>query len=127
MKPTIVKASAFKESLMPEGCFLYENWGVVSAGDEKVSIARARVQPGITTRAHHLKGIQEIYLITQGTGEVHVGNLEAAEVSVGDVVLIPADTSQQITNVGKTDLIFYCICTPAFEENRYLDDETRVG
>jgi mannose-6-phosphate isomerase-like protein (cupin superfamily) len=35
------------------------------------------------------------------------------------VVFIPAGVVQQITNTGSEDLVFYCICTPAFEEDRY--------
>jgi mannose-6-phosphate isomerase-like protein (cupin superfamily) len=123
MKPTIVKASALKEYLTPERCFIYENWGLVSAGDKAVSIARARVESGVTTKAHHLVGVQEIYLITGGTGKVQIGNAEPAEVGEGDTVVIPPGTSQRITNVGKTDLTFYCICTPAFTEKCYRNEE----
>jgi mannose-6-phosphate isomerase-like protein (cupin superfamily) len=119
MKPTIVRANSLKEYLTPEGCFIFENWGLVSGGDKSVSIARARVESGVTTRAHHLEGIQEIYLITQGTGKVQVGDSMPKNVGVGDLVVIPAGISQRITNIGKSDLLFYCICTPAFEEDRY--------
>lgn len=123
MKPKIVKATMLKEYLTPEQCFIYENWGLVSAGDKAVSIARARVSPGVTTKAHHLDGTQEIYLITKGQGKVQIGDLEPTEVAEGDTVVVPAGVSQRITNVGKTDLIFYCICTPAFKQNRYHDEE----
>jgi mannose-6-phosphate isomerase-like protein (cupin superfamily) len=91
-----------------------------------VSIARARVEPGVTTKAHHLEGIQEIYLILNGKGKVRIGGLGPANVTEGDVVIIPAGTSQRITNEGKTDLVFYCICTPAFTHDRYRDEETRM-
>jgi len=121
MFPKIVKDNSLKEFLTPERCFIFENWG--SADDEKVSIARARVEPGVTTKAHHLKGVQEIYLITRGRGKVQVGNLEPTEVTKGDVVIIPAGTSQRMANIGRTDLIFYCICTPRFTNECYRDDE----
>jgi len=124
MKPTIVKATSLKEYLTPEHCFIYENWGTVSGGDKKVSIARARVEPGVTTKAHHLDRVQEIYLIVKGSGKVDVAGLEPTEVAQGDTVIIPPNVSQRITNIGKTDLIFYCICTPAFTENCYHDEET---
>ncbi len=88
-QPRIVKAAALIEYLTSERCFIYENWGLVSAGDPAVSIARARVEPGVTTKAHHLDGAQEIYVITKGRGRVHVGSLEPAEVTEGDVVVIP--------------------------------------
>jgi mannose-6-phosphate isomerase-like protein (cupin superfamily) len=124
MQPRIVKANALKEHLTPERCFIYENWGEVSAGDKAVSIARARVEPGVTTKAHHLEGVQEIYLVASGRGRVQVGGLEPAEVSRGDVVTIPVGVTQWITNIGKSELVFYCVCTPAFTEECYHSDET---
>ena len=122
MLPKIIKADSLKEFLTPERCFIYENCGI-STGDMNVSIARARVEPGVTTKAHHLTGVQEIYLITQGKGKVDIAGLEPAEVNEGDVVVIPPEVSQRITNIGKTDLIFYCVCTPAFTPNCYNNDE----
>jgi mannose-6-phosphate isomerase-like protein (cupin superfamily) len=126
MKPKIVKATSLKEFLTPERCFVIENWGLVSSGDKAVSIARARVEPGVTTRAHYLEDIQEIYLITKGKGKVQIGGLEPTNVVEGDTVIIPKGTSQKITNVEKTDLVFYCICTPAFTQDYYHDEEAKM-
>jgi mannose-6-phosphate isomerase-like protein (cupin superfamily) len=123
MLPRIIKATSLKEVLTPEGCFVYENCGI-STGDSTVSIARARVEPRVTTKAHHLDGIQEIYLIVKGKGRVDIEGLESAEVVEGDIVVIPFGKSQRITNVGKMDLIFYCICTPSFTKDRYFEEET---
>jgi mannose-6-phosphate isomerase-like protein (cupin superfamily) len=123
MQPKIVKAKTLKEILTPERCYICENWGV-SMGDRQVSIACARVEPGVSTKAHHLEGVQEIYLVFEGEGIVYVGNMEPAEVCKGDVVIIPPGTSQKIANTGKSDLVFYCICTPAFTQECYRSDET---
>ena len=123
MKPKIVKAKSLSEYLTPERCFIFENWGLVSAGDKAVSIARARVEPKVTTKAHHLEGVQEIYLIAKGKVRIQIGGLEPEDVVKGGTVVIPAGTSQKITNTGKTDLIFYCICTPAFTQACYVDEE----
>ena len=120
MEPRIVKANGLKEYLTPERCFIAENY---SSTDSKVSIASAKVNPGVTTVAHHLEGVDEVYIIIEGKGIMNVGNLEPTEVNAGDVVIIPAGTSQRITNRGKTDLIFYCICTPKFTANCYCNDE----
>ena len=123
MQPTIVKGEKLKEYLTPERCFIYENCGI-STGNSQVSIARARVEPGVSTKAHHLEGVQEIYLITEGVGKVHVGSADPTDVCKGDVVIIPPGISQKIVNNGKTDLFFYCICTPAFTQECYFNDET---
>jgi mannose-6-phosphate isomerase-like protein (cupin superfamily) len=118
MQPKIVKANSPNEYLTPEHCHIAENYS-----DKGVSIARATVQPGVTTLAHHLVGIQEIYLITSGQGKVTIGGLEPTNVGVGDVVIIPPHTSQKVTNTGKTNLVFYCICTPRFTEACYVNEE----
>lgn len=121
MKPKIVKANSLKEYLTPERCYIAENWGILD--DKKVSIACATVKPAVTTKAHHLEGVQEIYIITTGTGKIYVGDLEPAKVVKGDVVVIPVGTIQRISNIGKTDLVFYCICIPAFTAKCYHNDE----
>jgi mannose-6-phosphate isomerase-like protein (cupin superfamily) len=71
---------------------------------------------------HHLKGVQEIYLITKGKGKVTIAGLDPTEVNVGDVVIIPPETSQSITNIGKNDLVFYCVCTPRFTTDCYVSE-----
>ena len=110
-------ASAAEEYLTPEGCWISEVAN--DADDPDASIARARVEPGVATEWHQLSGTIERYLITQGHGRVELGGSEPFEVAVGDVVRIPADVSQRITNVGSDDLIFYCICTPRFQFANY--------
>lgn len=108
---------AKSEFFTPEQCWILECWNVPS--DPAVSIARARVEPGITTKLHRLKNVVERYLIIEGSGVVRVGEQAPASVGPGDVVSIPAGTAQQITNSGDTDLIFYCICSPRFTPDCY--------
>jgi mannose-6-phosphate isomerase-like protein (cupin superfamily) len=57
---------------------------------------------------------------------VAFSGLEPTKVSVGDVIVIPAEASQKITNTGQTDLVFYCVCTPRFTEACYFDDEAET-
>jgi len=123
MQPKIIKAASLVENLTPERCFIYENWGLISGGDPAVSVARARVEPGVTTRLHHLTDAQEIYIIIKGEGKVQIGSIEPTKVSEGDIIVIPAGVSQRINNTGKADLVFYCVCTPAFTKERYVDEE----
>ncbi len=96
-----MKANKPFEYLTPERCYIAENFS-----DKDISIARATVKPGITTKAHHLKKIQEIYIIMAGEGKVTFSALESTNVSVGDVIVIPAEASQKITNTGNTRLGF---------------------
>lgn len=107
------------EFYTPEGCFINELSNI--AGDPEVSIARARVSPGKTTRWHRVIGTTERYVLISGEGKVEVGNLPPQRVGPGDVVLIPPNCRQRITNVGSTDLVFLAICTPRFRPEAYED------
>ena len=106
---------------MREGCHILELAN--SVDDPAVSIARARVAPGATTRWHRLHGIAERYVILGGRGRVEVGDLPPADVTVGDVVHIPSLCRQRITNVGRDELVFLAICSPRFEDSAYEDIE----
>ena len=99
-----------------ERCSILESWNDES--DRAVSIARARVKPGVTTQLHTVT-VDERYVIVEGRGAVAIGDLAAEDVRPGDVVVIPAGTPQQITNTGTVDLVFYCVCSPRFTNEAY--------
>ncbi len=100
-----------------EGCFITELSNTPE--DPVVSIAKARVLPGVTTAWHWLSGTVERYVILSGQGLVEVGEQPARQVLEGDVVIIPAKVRQRISNVGAVDLIFLAVCTPRFEMQNY--------
>jgi mannose-6-phosphate isomerase-like protein (cupin superfamily) len=122
MKETILSFNPLREFFTPEGCYILELSN--SAEDPAASIARARVAPGATTRWHRVRDIVERYLILEGTGRVEIGRLPPREVNPGDVVLIPPDCPQRITNTGRQDLIFLCLCTPRFIPEAYQELES---
>jgi len=94
-----------------------------SQEDPGLSIAQARVEPGVATRWHLLEGITERYCIQQGAGLVELGELPATEVRPGDVVIIPPGMRQRIRNTGKNDLLFLALCTPRFRPEAYQELE----
>jgi mannose-6-phosphate isomerase-like protein (cupin superfamily) len=102
---------------IPEGCLILELSN--SPDDPTVSIARARVPPGVTTRWHRLRDTAERYVILEGKGRAEVGALPPQEVGPGDVVLIPPSCRQRIANIGTGDLVFLAICSPRFEPHAY--------
>lgn len=104
-----------------ERCHINELSNTVT--DPEVSISRARVEPGVTTRWHRLDGIAERYVILDGTGRVEIGNLPPHEMGPGAVALIPPSCRQRITNTGEKGLIFLAICTPRFRQEAYEDIE----
>ena len=104
-----------------EGCYITELLN--SSIDSDVSIARARVKPGVSTAWHKLTNTTERYCILSGSGVVEVGDLPPAQVTVDDVVIIAPGQRQKITNTGKEDLLFLAICSPRFETKNYQSAE----
>jgi len=123
VKESIRREDLSTEFYTPEKCFIVELSN--SADDEGLSIARARVEPGVTTCWHRLKKTGERYYILAGIGRVEIGNLSPEYVKLGDVVIIPPMCRQRITNTGQEDLVFLALCTPTFNTDDYEEiDET---
>lgn len=109
------------EVLTDERCHILELSN--SADDPEMSIARARVEPGVTTRWHRVVDTLERYVILDGVGRMEIGDYPPQEVQAGDVVMIPPSVRQRIANIGAGDLVFLAICTPRFEPGAYEDAE----
>src|SRR4051812_9563055 len=115
--PSVKRFDGTAESYTPEKCYIVELSNTPE--DPDVSIARARVEPGVTTAWHRVSGTTERYVILEGKGCVEVGALAPREVGPGDVVLIPPSCRQRISNIGREDLIFLAICSPRFRPDAY--------
>ena len=125
MNETIKKKNLKEEFYTPEKCYITELSN--TPDDPDVSIVRARVESGVTTRWHRLKGTFERYVIISGIGLVEIGERPPRAVSAGDIVLIPPMYRQRVANIGKDDLVFLAICTPRFLQDVYedVDDVTK--
>lgn len=121
MKAAIKKQNLDGEFFTDELCHITELSN--SSDDAAASIARARVEPGVTTRWHRLRDTVERYVILSGLGCVEVGDLRPQEVTSGDIVLIPPMCRQRIRNIGTEDLVFLAVCTPRFRDDVYEDLE----
>jgi mannose-6-phosphate isomerase-like protein (cupin superfamily) len=110
--PTLRRFDPAAEYDIAERCAILELAN--DASDPAVSIARARVAPGVITARHRLRGTVERYLILEGRGRVDIDGMAPAEVGPGDSVTIPAMCGQRIANLGDADLLFLAICTPRF-------------
>jgi len=112
---TFIPATNGDEFYTDEGCHITELLN--NASHPSHSVARARVEPGITTVWHRVKPI-EIYIIEKGIGRADIGD-ESFEVAPGDSIVIPPKVRQRITNTGDEDLIFLCLCSPRFTPETY--------
>lgn len=99
-----------------ERCFITELLNSVEQSE--VSLARARVGPGITTELHSLS-VSEWYVLEAGEGRMRVGDIEPFVVRPGDTIAVKPNTAQQITNSGSADLVFLCVCVPRFSQKCY--------
>lgn len=99
-----------------EHCFITELLNHES--QPEVSLARARVEPGVTTRLHQV-AVFEWYVIETGHGLMRIGDEPPFSVGPADTIMIPKHTAQRISNVGSEDLCFLCVCTPRFVPECY--------
>ena len=119
MKTGVVRPDPAEEFFTSERCHILELSN--SADDEALSIARARVEPGVTTAFHKVIDTAERYVILAGQGLVELEGQGPELVVVGDVVLIPPGVEQRIKNTGDADLIFLALCTPRFRQEKYVE------
>lgn len=116
----VYKTDPENEVWTEERCFITE---ILNETDVPgMSIAQARVEPGVTTELHRLS-VDEVYYILSGVGIIEINERHRARISVGDAVRIQSGFSQKITNPSDQDLIFLCICHPRFEPEGYTSLE----
>tara|TARA_B100000287_G_scaffold327180_1_gene311596 strand:+ start:852 stop:1181 length:330 start_codon:yes stop_codon:yes gene_type:complete len=76
-------------------------------------VSKTVLHPGKETGGHNHKGQEEVYIFTQGTGRMVVGE-NTYNVEKGSIVLIPDGDFHKVWNEGEEDLIFICV----FDGNR---------
>lgn len=118
--PFLTPSGELKEFATPERCFITELLNHPSRPN--ASLARARVEPGVTTQLHALD-VEETYVIEAGSGIMEVAG-ERFRVGPGDSVLIPERVPQRIENDSLEDLIFLCLCRPRFRSEGYVNLES---
>ena len=117
-------SSAKLKTNIPERYFGERLYAAEYINDEAIagfSLARCRVEPGVTTQLHSLS-VDEWYVIESGAGRMELDSQEK-DVKPGAIVQIPRGVNQRISNTGAQDLIFFCICTPRFTPETYSTDE----
>jgi mannose-6-phosphate isomerase-like protein (cupin superfamily) len=116
----IIKGKSTNEFLTEEKCYISE---ILNSEElQGLSIATARVSPGVTTMLHSIKNTNEVYYILSGNGEMEIDGNVAGIAEPGDAVFIPANSTQRITNKTDEDLVFLCICSPRFVVDNYIQN-----
>jgi mannose-6-phosphate isomerase-like protein (cupin superfamily) len=77
----------------------------------RLSLAEETFQPGQCIPPHWHAGLEEVYHVKMGRGQMRVGD-EVAEVRTGDTILIPVDTVHSLHNDGDEVLVLLCAVSP---------------
>lgn len=119
-----IPAGGVGEFRTDERCYITELLN--SERSPGVSLAIARIEPGVRTQLHSLSGIEEIYIVRSGRGVIEIDGIEQA-LAAGDQAIVPAAAAQRVTNTGSDDLCCYCLCRPRFRPDCYVDLEAGHG
>ncbi|MCB2226510.1 MAG: cupin domain-containing protein [Desulfarculaceae bacterium] len=109
----VKRADALPVFTATDGCSLAEvihpNNDATSPG---VSLSRASLPPKGVTSPHRLDFV-EIYYVLRGRGVMHLDG-ESAEIGPESCVYVPPGTVQWVANPGPGELVFLCVCQPAW-------------
>jgi len=125
-EPPAVHAAAFSaedvpKSTMSPGVNLQELVGRVAreARTSAVSIAKFTLAPGASSGLSFNHRAIEVFLVTQGAGQVRLGD-EVTPVSADSTVFIPAEVKHSIEASAGSLLEFYAVSAPAFAPEDYV-------
>ena len=106
-----------------DGSSVRELAGVAPGNATNQSLAEAVVAPGKATVAHLHPRAEEIYLFTNGSGRMRLGE-EERPVRAGDCVVIPSGTAHKLWADDQESLILLCCCAPPYshEDTVLLED-----
>lgn len=120
------RGSVFSAREVPEvtvsgGVSLQELVGRVArdARSASVSIARFTLAPGSSSGTSFNQRAEEVFLVTQGSGQVHLGD-RVVPVVRDSTVFIPARLVHSIVADAAVALTFYAISAPAFSPDDYV-------
>ena len=106
IEPFITKdSSEIREILVPKNSSIMNQ-----------SLAEAMLAPGMCTDEHFHPKTEEIYYILDGRGRMQIDG-EIREVEPGDGIAIPHGKRHIIWNIGGSNLVFLCCCSPAYSHD----------
>ena len=89
------------------------------ANSSTLSIAKFTLSPGRSSGTSFNHRSQEVFLVIDGTGEVHLGD-KATPVNAESTVFIPAGEVHSIQADPNSTLTFYAVSAPAFSPEDYV-------
>ncbi|MCF8031568.1 MAG: cupin domain-containing protein [Desulfarculaceae bacterium] len=107
------QADGLEAFVATDGCLLAE---VIHPANDStspgISLSRASLAPGKATSPHRLEFV-EIYYVLRGGGRMHLDG-EVRELIPDSCVYVPPGAVQWVENPGPEELLFLCVCHPAW-------------
>ena len=119
----VVRREQREPFITADGSTIRELAGIPSGNATNQSLAEAVVPAAGTTIAHFHRHAEEIYLFTDGSGRMRLGE-EEHRVRAGDCVVIPAGIAHKLWADEQVPLVLLCCCSPAYshEDTVLLED-----
>jgi mannose-6-phosphate isomerase-like protein (cupin superfamily) len=111
----IVRREEREKFITADGSSIRELAGVPSGNATNQSLAEAVVAPGNATIAHLHTRSEEIYLFTDGSGRMRLGE-EERPVRAGDCVVIAPGVAHKLWADEGAPLIVLCCCAPPYSD-----------
>jgi mannose-6-phosphate isomerase-like protein (cupin superfamily) len=116
MTRNIININDCPQFVTKDGSTIREIMAPRNSSIERQSLAEAVMPAGKATAEHYHAKSEEIYFILSGVGEIRVNGV-SSPVRAGDAVALPPGSVHKIWNRGDSDLVFLCICVPAYEHD----------
>jgi predicted cupin superfamily sugar epimerase/mannose-6-phosphate isomerase-like protein (cupin superfamily) len=118
--PVAINVDQLRTVQASPGLALAEVVGRVGAArSERCSIAAFTLEAGKRSSASFNKEAEEYFIVTEGTGRVHVGSRETPVVP-GTVVVVPPRAEHWLQAGPAGTLHFYAVSAPAFRPEDYV-------
>jgi mannose-6-phosphate isomerase-like protein (cupin superfamily) len=75
---------------------------------ENLNVSMTILHPGKSTAGHEHEGIDEVYVVMDGRGELQLDE-KRFPIDTGDIILIKGGQFHQTFNTSSEDLVFVCI------------------
>ena len=96
-------------------------------GPPPFEVELVRLPPGATNFPMHSHATEwEFYLIVSGAGKIRAGKI-TRNLQAGDCIMNPPGEAHQISNTGKSDLLYYVIANNAPADIYYYPDSDKWG
>ena len=109
----IVRREDRESFITADGSSIRELAGIPSGNSVNQSLAEATVPAGGATIAHLHRHSEEIYLFTDGSGRMRLGDAER-RVRAGDCVVISPGVAHKLWADHDEPLVLLCCCAPAY-------------